>query len=73
MRIWLALGPNKKSTPELFRAGGVEAFENRWYWSSTEHASYSFNAWGVHFLDGDQYDNLKGSYAGVGAVRRFKI
>jgi hypothetical protein len=73
MRIWLALGPNKKSTPELFRAGGVEAFENRWYWSSTEHASYSYLAWGVNFNDGSQYRYYKDFHAGVRALRRFKI
>jgi len=73
MRIWLALGPNKKGTPELFRAGAAEAFENRWYWSSTEHASYSNYAWGVSFNGGFQNNGSKSFGAGVRAVRRFKI
>jgi hypothetical protein len=73
MRIWLALGPNKKNTPEVFRAGGAEAFENRWYWSSTEYASYSYGAWYVFFSDGSQLNGVKTSSAGVRAVRRFKI
>jgi len=73
MRIWMALGPNRKNTPELFRAGAAEAFAPKWYWSSTEHASYSSTAWVVDFSDGSQsYDN-KSYYFGVRAVRRFKI
>ncbi|PWT78597.1 MAG: DUF1566 domain-containing protein, partial [Bacteroidetes bacterium] len=52
MRIWLNLGPNRKYTPELFRAGGAEAFENCWYWTSTEHASLSTYAWMVNFVNG---------------------
>ena len=73
MRIWLALGPNKKNTPEIFRSGGAEAFEGRWYWSSTEHASYSDYAWVVGFNDGGQGTSSKYGDAGVRAVRRFKI
>ena len=41
MRIWMALGPNRVNTPELFKSGAAEAFEERWYWSSTEYAHYS--------------------------------
>jgi len=67
------LGPNKKGTPELFRAGAAEAFENRWYWSSTEHASYSFHAWSVNFSGGYQDGSGKSYGAGVRAGRRFKI
>ena len=73
MRIWMALGPNRKNTPELFRAGGAEAFAPRWYWSSTETASYSDNAWIVNFNVGYQNYGSKGYDFGVRAVRRFKI
>jgi len=73
MRIWMALGPNRKNTPELFKTGAAEAFEERWYWSSTEHASYSYGAWSVDFLDGYQDYSNKFSHAGVRAVRRLKI
>lgn len=73
IRIWMALGPNRKNTPELFRAGGAEAFQPNWYWSSTEHASYSSGAWVVDFSGGGQgYDGKDGD-CGVRAVRRLKI
>ena len=73
MRIWMSLGPNRKNTPELFKAGGAEAFEDRWYWSSTENASYSLNAWTVYFHLGYQYSYFKFYDFGVRAVRRLKI
>jgi hypothetical protein len=73
MRIWMVLGPNRKNTPELFRAGRAEAFEGRWYWSSTEHASYADDAWGFGFGGGGQYGYGKDYGAGVRAVRRLKI
>ena len=73
MRIWMALGPNRKKTPELFRKGGVEAFEERWYWSSTEYAPSSSYAWIVGFVNGDQSLIIKSSSFGVRAVRRLKI
>ncbi len=73
IRIWRALGPNKKETPELFRAGGAEAFDDRWYWSSTESASCSCPAWAVNFGDGYQDNTSKDLNAGVRAVRRFKV
>lgn len=50
---------------EAFRAGGAEAFESRWYWSSTQ-SSAGF-AWTQGFGGGSQY-----SYGGKdfeGAVR----
>lgn len=73
MRIWMALGPNRQGTPDLFKAGAAEAFETRWYWSSTEHASSSNLAWVVGFSIGFQYNYLKDYRLGVRAVRRLKI
>lgn len=73
MTIWMALGPNRKKTPELFKTGGSETFEERWYWSSTEHVSTSSYAWLVGFLLGYQNDLNKGYYGGVRAVRRLKL
>ena len=67
------LGPTRKTTPEPFKSGGTEAFEEDWYWSSTEHASYSFSAWYVGFSHGGQDDDGKGFSYGVRAVRRLKI
>ena len=73
MRLWMALGPNRANTPELFRKGGSEAFEECWYWSSTEYASNSYLAWIVVFGDGCQNLYSKDVSYGVRAVRRLKI
>jgi hypothetical protein len=73
MRIWMALGPNRIKTPDLFKSGAAEAFEDRWYWSSTEYAPYSFYAWLVNFYYGTQSYGNKYNFNGVRAVRRLKI
>jgi hypothetical protein len=73
MIIWMALGPNRKKTPDAFKADAPEAFETTWYWSSTEHASYSGFAWFVGFYGGYQFYNLKHYGFGVRAVRRLKL
>jgi len=72
-QLWRNLGPRRQKTPELFKEGGAEAFATRWYWSSTESASYSYCAWYLNFHDGyqDYYD--KSTNFGVRAVRRLKI
>jgi len=61
---------------ELFKAGGAEAFDDRFYWSSTQHASHSDFAWGQHFGGGNQsyrYGWLTGSQLRARAVRRLPI
>jgi len=73
MRIWMGLGPNRKNTPVLFKAGGAEAFEDCWYWSSTEYASFSDGAWVIFFSGGGQTNGNKFYKFGVRAVRRLKI
>lgn len=73
MLIWMALGPNRKKTPELFKAGATEAFEERWYWSSTETASDVDVAWGLDFGTGYQDYYNKDSINAVRAVRRVKL
>jgi hypothetical protein len=73
MRIWMALGPNRANTPELFKSGAAEAFEGRWYRSSTEYAPYAGYAWIVDFGDGSQNVSFKNYLYGVRAVRRLKI
>jgi hypothetical protein len=58
---------------EAFQAGGAEAFEPDWYWSSTQHAGYSVCAWGQGFNHGYQGYGHK-SYGGrARAVRRLPI
>jgi len=73
MLIWMALGPNRRKTPELFRENGPEAFDTTWYWSSTEHAQYSGYAWIVGFGNGYQYNDNKNYGSAVRAVRRLKL
>lgn len=38
----------------LFRAGAAEAFDAVYYWSSTQHASFTGTAWYQLFLNGTQ-------------------
>lgn len=58
---------------EAFRSGGAEAFEERWYWSSTQYAGDSGYAWGQGFCYGGQYGTLKDSKGRCRAVRRLKV
>ena len=73
MHIWMALGPRRYNTPDLFREGGTEAFETTWYWSSTEHAQLSSHAWYVSFGSGFQDNGNKFNTMAVRAVRRLKL
>jgi hypothetical protein len=76
-----ALEPTRPYTPtdpsqtqaELFKAGGAEAFDDRWYWSSTKHASDSDFAWGQYFGSGGQSYVSVGSSDRARAVRRLPI
>lgn len=56
-----------------FQEGGAEAFEESWYWSSTQHAATADFAWGQYFGDGDQGSDLKSFKFRARAVRRLKI
>lgn len=67
------LGPTRKSTPEPFKSDNSEAFDEDWYWSSTEYAPYSVTAWFVVFSFGLQDVLNKDFNYGVRAVRRLKI
>ena len=58
-----------QTTPEAFKAGGEEAFEEAAYWSSTQHAGYSYYAWFQHFFNGLQLYYIKSSELRVRAVR----
>ena len=68
-------------TPELpaqtevaaFQKGGAEAFDECWYWSSTQHASNAGDAWAQHFLNGGQNDYHKTHAYRARAVRIVKI
>lgn len=62
-----------QTADELFRAGGSEAFEAEWYWTSTQHASGGTDAWCQDFSYGNQYVYLKGGTSRARAVRRFPL
>ena len=57
-----ALPPTRPYTPDFpvqtsdsgFSEGGIEAFSDNWYWSSTQHAANSDYAWFQGFDDGFQ-------------------
>lgn len=59
---------------ELFQAGGAEAFDADWYWTSTQHASDADYAWYQYFSGGCQ-DCTSKDYNGcrARAVRRLSI
>ena len=76
-----AVTPTEPYTPgfpaqtlaELFQAGGAEAFDPRWYWTSTQFASGSDSAWNQGFDDGSQdYDGEDFKFR-ARAVRSFVI
>jgi hypothetical protein len=76
-----ALPPTYPYTPEFpvqttldaFKKGGEEAFEDDWYWSSTQHAAGSSYAWFQFFGDGGQLSLSKRFKLCVVAVRRLPI
>jgi hypothetical protein len=47
-----------------------EEFKKEAYWSNTQHAGISYNAWYQYFDYGNQYNNNKSSELRVRAVRR---
>jgi hypothetical protein len=77
-----AVPPTYPYTPEFpiqttlddFKQGGDEAFEPEAYWTSTQHAGDSYDAWFQHFDDGDQGSGTsKGCELRVRPVRRQPI
>jgi hypothetical protein len=76
-----AVPPTRPYTPEFpvqtqaeaFKSGGDQAFEEAWYWSSTQHASNSINAWSQYFDNGHQYYGYKSFEGRARAVRRLPI
>jgi len=76
-----AATPTRPYTPDFpvqtsaqdFQKGGTEAFDDTWYWSSTQHASYSAWAWYQYFGDGYQTNYSKANELRARAVRRLAI
>ncbi|TRO21985.1 DUF1566 domain-containing protein [Ectopseudomonas mendocina] len=60
-----------QTSHEAFQEGGEQAFEDAWYWSSTQYSP--FYAWDQDFDDGGQYDGRKDYELRARAVRRFKV
>lgn len=58
---------------ELFRTGGAEAFDEEAYWTSTQHAADSNNAYSQYFDNGNQDGWSKGSKLRARAVRRLPV
>ena len=55
------------------KTDGAQMFTSNWYWSSSQSASVSHDAWDVSFGSGDlgDDDGNKGSMLSVCAVRAF--
>jgi hypothetical protein len=64
--------PNRVEQAMLF-AYQREQFKKDWYWSNTQHASYSVNAWLQDFSSGFQFNYGKSAEGrdrgGIGAQR----
>jgi len=56
---------------ELFREGGAEAFDEAWYWTSTQYSAS--DAWSQYFYDGVQDYSFMYYYGRVRAFRSIKI
>ncbi|MDD5176787.1 MAG: hypothetical protein PHQ05_10235 [Sterolibacterium sp.] len=70
--------PYTRDTPaqtaiEAFQAGGAEAFDEDYYWTSTQHAAYSVFAWCQDFGDGYQGTSNTSLKLRARAVRRFLL
>ena len=62
-----------QTNAEAFKAGSAEAFDQTYYWSSTQRASHSDFAWDQHFNVGTQYYYDKSAEWRARAVRRLAI
>jgi len=76
-----ALPPTHPYTRELpaqtaaaaFQAGGEQAFDDAWYWTSTQNAANDSYAWMQDFDGGNQFIILKSDEYRARAVRRLLI
>jgi hypothetical protein len=62
-----------QSSAEAYREGAPEAFDDAWYWSSTQYAGGVAYAWYQYFGDGGQGDGHKDGPLRARAVRRVKV
>ena len=61
--------PNRVEQALIFATNKYQ-FKPKWYWSNTQHASYSDNAWTQYFLNGYQDYYYEGDKFRARAVRR---
>ena len=64
--------PEQTSVDE-FRAGGNQALDPVWYWSSTQYGPSSSSAWDQNFGNGGQHNDRKSYEGRARAVRRLEI
>ena len=64
--------PNRREQALLY-ANLKEEFKESWYWSNTQHASFSDYAWCQDFLNGYQNFNHKLNELRARAVRRLSV
>jgi hypothetical protein len=69
-QLYTEESPAQVANP-LFQAGGAEAFDPMWYWSSTQ--SSALTAYVQDFLNGLQDNGTKGSRARAFAVRMILV
>ena len=62
-----------QTSAAAFQADGAEAFEEEWYWTSTQYAGYSGDAWVQYFTVGNQSSGLKYGEFRARAVRRILV
>ena len=62
-----------QTTATTFRTGGVEAFDESWYWTSTESSANTNVSLYQAFSDGDQDWTSKPNVTRVRGVRRVQI
>jgi hypothetical protein len=62
-----------QTAAEAFQENGEQAFDDVWYWSSTQYAAYASYAWMQAFNGGDQGSNRKSNEYRARAVRRLLI
>jgi len=63
--------PIVQTTVDAFKAGNAEAFEEAWYWSSTQYSASS--AWYQYFYYGSQNGNNKSHEGRARAVRLIQL
>ncbi|WP_025917701.1 DUF1566 domain-containing protein [Herminiimonas sp. CN] len=62
-----------QTAAEAFQEGSEQAFDDAWYWTSTQNAAYDSYAWVQNFVNGNQGTSHKSGEYRARAVRRLLI